>query len=166
MTLQQDRPSERPPERPLDGVGWRLLRLLQENARLPLRQIGEMIGLTAPAVTERVRRLEDAGLVTGYHAEIDTFKLGLPIMAFIHITSSYPTSDRFAEFVQTVPEVLECHCVTGVESYILKIAVTSVPHLNSLIHRLKPYGDLRTSVVLSTQIKRRIIDMQIMQGER
>lgn len=149
-------------ERLLDGVGWRLLTLLQENARLSFRQLGEQIGLTAPAVTERVRRLEEAGIVSGYHAAIDTYKLGLPILVYVHITTSHMNSDRFADHVTSIPEVLECHCVTGVESYILKIAVQSIPHLNEIVTRLKPFGDLRTSVVLSTQVKRRVIDEQIM----
>ncbi|HVO41937.1 MAG TPA: Lrp/AsnC family transcriptional regulator [Aggregatilineales bacterium] len=70
-------------ERQLDGVGWRFLKLLQENARLSFWQIGEQIGLTAPAVAERVHRLEEAGILVGYHAEIDLDKAGLPIMAFV-----------------------------------------------------------------------------------
>jgi len=112
MTLQNSKP--------LDGVGWRLLKLLQENARLSFRQIGEAIGLTAPAVAERVRRLEDAGILKGYHVEIDLAKVGLPILAFVHLVTNSQQSYRFRKAVADMPQIIECHCVTGNESYILQ----------------------------------------------
>lgn len=142
----------------IDATGWRLLRLLQENARQSFRQIGEAIGLTAPAVTERVHRLEDAGVITGYHAEIDLAKVGLPIMAFVHLTSNSYQSAMLRKVVVDLPEVIECHCITGSESYLLKVAVTSVPRLEGFLFALKDYGEVRTSLVLSTQVVRRVID--------
>jgi Lrp/AsnC family transcriptional regulator, leucine-responsive regulatory protein len=150
MTLQSDRL--------LDRVGWSLLRLLQENARLSFRQIGEAIGLTAPAVAERVRRLEDSGIIKGYHAEVDLVKAGRPIMAFVGLMTSSQQSTRFRKVVGDMPEVIECHCVTGTESYILKVAVTSVPHLEHLLFDLGNYGEVRTSLVLSSQVTRRVIE--------
>ncbi len=142
----------------MDGTMWRLLKLLQEDARQSFRQIGEAIGLTAPAVAERARRLEDAGVIKGYHAEIDLPKAGLPIMAFVHLVSNSPQSVAFRKAVHDMPEVIECHCVTGIESYILKVACTSVPHLEHFLLELKDYGDMRTSLVLSSQVSRRVID--------
>lgn len=141
-----------------DATMWRLLKLLQENARLSFRQIGEAIGLTAPAVTERVRRLEDAGVIKGYRAEVDLPSLGLPITAFVHLTSNSPQSLAFRKAVLDMPEVVESHCVTGIESYILKVSCTSVPHLERFLMKLKDYGDMRTSLVLSTQVSHRVID--------
>lgn len=142
----------------IDVTSWRLLRLLQENARQSFRQIGEAIGLTAPAATERVRRLEDAGIITGYHAEIDLAKVGLPIMAFVHLTTNSHQSVALRKAVVDMPEVIECHCITGSESYLLKVAVASVPRLEHFLLYLKDYGEVRTSLVLSTQVKRRVID--------
>jgi Lrp/AsnC family leucine-responsive transcriptional regulator len=142
----------------MDRVGWSLLRLLQENARLSFRQIGEAIGLTAPAVAERVRRMEDAGIIKGYHAEVDLVKAGRPILAFISLMTNGQQSTRFRKVVGDMPELIECHCVTGNESYILKVAVTSVPHLEHLLLNLGNYGEVRTSLVLSTQVARRMID--------
>ncbi|HLY26759.1 MAG TPA: Lrp/AsnC family transcriptional regulator, partial [Aggregatilineales bacterium] len=110
MALQNDRQ--------LDGVGWRLLKLLQENARLSFRQIGEVIGLTAPAVADRVRRLEDAGVIVGYHAEVDLPRVGLPILAFVHLTTTSQQSSRFRKAVAGMQDIVECYCVTGNESYI------------------------------------------------
>lgn len=142
----------------IDSVSWHLLRVLQENARMSFRQIGALIGLTAPAVGERIHRLEDMGVIKGYHAEIDFAKAGRPIMAFIHLTATDQQVTRFRRDADNFPEVIECHCVTGHESAILKVAVTTVPHLEELIMKLKDYGEIRTSLILSTQFTSRIID--------
>jgi Lrp/AsnC family leucine-responsive transcriptional regulator len=142
----------------IDTVGWGLLRRLQEDARVSFRQLGEAIGLTAPAAAERVRRLEDAGIITGYHAALDLGRVGLPIMAFVHLTSNAQQSVRFREVVPNISEVIECHTVTGTESYILKVAVPSVPLLERLLWKLKDYGEVRTSLILSSQVTRRSID--------
>ena len=155
MALQNDRQ--------LDGLGWRILQLLQDNARLSFRQIGETIGLTAPAVAERVRRLEDAGIIKGYRAEIDLAQAGLPIMAFIHLMTNSTQSARLRKGIGDIAEVIECHCVTGNESYILKVAVTTVPHLEHLLLELGGFGEVRTSLVLSSQITRRPIDENMVQ---
>jgi Lrp/AsnC family transcriptional regulator, leucine-responsive regulatory protein len=145
-------------DREIDSVGWQLLRMLQENARTSFRQIGEAIGLTAPAVGERVHRLEDAGILKGYRADIDLAKLGRPIMAFVHLSCDRHQEAKFRVDVLDILDVMECHCVTGSESFILKVAVTSVPHLEQLLMVLKDYGNVRTSVVLSAQVTGRIID--------
>lgn len=142
----------------LDDTNRSLLRLLQENARLSLRQIGQAIGLTAPAVSERIHRLEDAGILQGYYADVALAPLGLAILAFVHLTCSSDNCTRFRTAVVDIPEVIECHTVTGYESYILKVAVASVAELERLLAELKHYGDIRTSLVLSTQVRRRIID--------
>jgi len=134
------------------------LRLLQENARLSFRQMGESVGLTAPAVAERVRRLEDAGVIRGYSVDLELNKVGLPIVAFVHLTIHNQQSTRFRQAVVDIPEIIECHCVTGNESYILKVAVRSVSHLEHLLLTVANYGDVRTSLVLSSQVTRRVID--------
>lgn len=149
----------------IDAVAWRILRLLQENARLSFRQIGEAIGLTAPAVAERVRRLEDAGIITGYHAEIAPARVGLPIQAFVHLTTTTRQSIHLREGIPDLAEVVECHCVTGAESYILKVIVPTVEHLERLLWKLKDYGEVRTSLVLSSQVTRRSIDRQSVEAE-
>lgn len=149
----------------IDAVGWRLLRLLQENARLSFRQLGEAIGLTAPAAAERVRRMEDTGILKGYYAEIDLEKAGLPVLAFVLLTCNAQQSRRIRAAVPDMPAVIECHCITGSESYILKVAVASVPRLESLLIELTNYGEVRTSLVLSTQVSRRVIDLPAIDEE-
>jgi Lrp/AsnC family leucine-responsive transcriptional regulator len=144
-------------EKMLDDTGWELLRVLQEDARRPFTEIGRVIGLSSPAVADRIRRLEDAGIITGYHTAVNPAQVGLPVAAFIRVT---PSGERTAQISSLAPgwrEVLECHRVTGSESYVMKVAVASVAGLEVLIDRLGAYGQLNTSIVLSSPVARRTI---------
>lgn len=145
-------------ERLLDETGWRLLEALQENARLSFSELGQRVGLSSPAVAERVRRMEDAGIITGYRAEVNTAKIGYPITAIVRI--SMPPGEkctRFSARAQEFPEILECYRVTGADSMVVRVMVSSVEHLESLIDRLSEYGQVTTSLVLSTPVPRRIV---------
>lgn len=146
-----------PAERLLDATGWRLLQELQEDARLSFAELGRRVGLSTPAVAERVRNLEAAGLVRGYRAEIDLAKLGLPILAFVRMSVVGDVLGRITAVAQELPEVLECHRGTGADSFIMKVAVASVEHLEHLIDRLTPFGSTSTSIVLSSPVPRRTI---------
>ena len=144
-------------EKLLDDTGWRILRALQENARLSFSELGLRVGLSSPAVAERVRRLEDAGIIKGYHAEIDTSKVGYPITAIIRMQVQGERCTRFSASVQDIPEVLECYRLTGSDSLIMKVMVSNVEHLEAIIDRLSVHGQLTTSIVLSTAVTRRMI---------
>ena len=145
-------------ERLLDVTGWHILEALQENARLSFSELGQRVGLSSPAVAERVRRMEDAGIISGYRAEINTARIGYPITAIIRISlSPGERCTRLSAFAQAIPEVLECHRVAGSDSLIMKIMASSVEHLESLIDKLSEYGLLTTSIVLSTLVSRRIV---------
>lgn len=145
-------------ERLLDETGWHILEALQDNARLSYSELGQRVGLSSPAVAERVRRMEDAGIITGYRAEINTAKIGYPITAVIRISNSPgERCTRFSASAQAIPEVLECHRVTGSDALIMKIMATSVEHLEALIDKLSEHGQLTTSIVLSTPVSRRIV---------
>jgi Lrp/AsnC family leucine-responsive transcriptional regulator len=147
-------------EKLLDRTGWRLLQRSQEQARLSFSELGRQVGLTPPAAVERVRRLEDAGIIVGYRAEVDPAKLGLPIAAFIRLSMTGPQCSRFGAVAREIPEIVEAHRVTGGDSYILKVAVASVAHLEALIDRLTPHGQPTTSVVLSSPVTRRTIERE------
>ncbi|GHO49208.1 Lrp/AsnC family transcriptional regulator [Ktedonospora formicarum] len=134
----------------LDETGWSILRELQRDARLSFPEVGRRVGLSAPAVAERVRKLEDAGVITGYGARINPAKVGLPIMAFVRLTTTPMTEAGLHTFVAELPELLECHRVTGNESFLLKLVVTSISHLESVLNQLMNYGPVTTSLVLST----------------
>lgn len=139
----------------LDETGWRILEHLQENGRMSFAELGRRVGLTLPAVAERVRRMEDAGVITGFRAEIDPARIGLPVAAFIRISIVGDVLARIAKAVRDMPEVLECHRGTGADSFTLKVAVESVQHLERLIDKLTPYGTTSTSIILSTLVKNR-----------
>lgn len=144
-------------EKLLDETGWQLLHALQENARLSYSELGQRVGLSSPAVAERIRRMEDAGIITGYRVEINTARVGYPITAFIRMSVKGERCTRFSATAQEIPEILECYRVTGSDSLIMKVMVSSVEHLEALIDRLSIHGDLTTSIVLSTPVTRRII---------
>lgn len=143
----------------LDPISWKLLKELQENARMSFRELGLRVGLSAPAVIERVRRMEDAGIVRGYRAEIDLEKVGRPIMAFIRISTPREKSGLVSKQLQDIPEILECHRVAGDDSFLMKVGVASMEHLERLIDQLARYGRSTTSIVLSTPVHRRVVSM-------
>jgi Lrp/AsnC family leucine-responsive transcriptional regulator len=145
-------------ERLLDETGWHILEALQENARLSFSELGQRVGLSSPAVAERVRRMEDAGIITGYRAEVNTARIGYPITAIIRINNSPgQRCTRLTASAQEIPEVLECYRVTGSDSLVMKVMASSVEHLESLIDRLSEHGQLTTSIVLSTVVGMRIV---------
>ncbi len=149
-------------EKTLDEVGWHILELLQEDARRSYREIGEMVGLTPPAVAERIRRMEEVGIIQGYHADINLAKTGRSVLAFVHLANNAAQSMYFRDAVGDIPEILECHCITGSESYILKVAVASVAHLEHFLLNMKAYGEVRTSLVLSVQVIRRTVGKPVL----
>jgi len=137
----------------LDDIGWNIISELQKNARIPFSELGRRVGLSTPAVVERVRQMEDAGIIRGFHAEIDPAKLGFGVMAFIRVKVSGGKLRNFAELVRSCPEALECHRVTGSESFIVKVAVTDINHLESVIDALMPYLATTTSMILSSPVQ-------------
>jgi Lrp/AsnC family leucine-responsive transcriptional regulator len=139
----------------LDEIDWRLLEELQVDGRISYTELGRRVALTAPAVAERVRRLEEAGVIKGFHADVDAAKVGFPITAFVRWTSSGPDCSHLGEVAKEIPEIVECNRVTGEASYILKILARSVGHLEELIDGLMPYGSTITSVVLSSPVVHR-----------
>jgi Lrp/AsnC family leucine-responsive transcriptional regulator len=142
----------------LDQIDWKILKELQEDARISFAELGRRVALTTPAVIERVRKLEDAGIITGYRAEIDAAKVGLPIMAFIRMSITGVDYSHIIEVVEASNEVLECHRGTGGDSFIMKVAVADVGHLQTLIDKLVPFGITTTSIVLSSPVKSRVIE--------
>lgn len=145
-------------EKYLDQKGWGILKELQTDARLSMAELGRRVGLSTPAVAERVRNLEASGILAGYRAEIDLVKVGLPIRAVVRVSVVGDVLARITALVRSMPEVLECHRGTGADSFIMKVAVSSVEHLEALIDRLTPFGTTSTSIILSSPVERRVIE--------
>ncbi|GIW24517.1 Lrp/AsnC family transcriptional regulator [Meiothermus sp.] len=136
----------------LDKANIAILNELQKDGRLSYRELGRRVGLSTPAVTERVRRLEDAGIIAGYGARINSGALGYTITALIEVATPPGRYQQMLEFARTTPAVRECYFVTGESSFVAKVVVSSVEHLQELIQQLGFYGSTRTSVVLSQPI--------------
>jgi Lrp/AsnC family transcriptional regulator, leucine-responsive regulatory protein len=139
----------------LDTYGRKLLRELQENARLSLAELGRRIGLSATATAERLRQMEETGILRAYTVEIDREALGLEVMAFIRMSCNGMNYHRLLDYVQTLEEVRECHHLTGGDDLLLKVTTTNMSDLEALIEALLPYGTPVTSLVLSSPLERR-----------
>lgn len=140
----------------MDAKDWILLKALQEDARLPWAELGRRAELSAPAAAERVRRLEDAGIIRGYRAEVDPAALGWALPVMIEVQVKRADYSRFHKAVQGLPQVLECHHVTGRAAFAVRAAVESVEGLEALIGKLSAFGETATSLILSTPVRRRV----------
>ncbi len=142
----------------LDDTDLRILAVLQEDCRVPLARIGEVVGLSAPAVLERIKKLEAAGVITGYRALLDARRLGLDITAFIGVIVGHPSRiGEFEEQVGRLDGVLECHHVTGEYTVLLKVKTANTSSLERLISQIRSLDGVartETMVVLSTHIER------------
>ena len=139
----------------LDETGWRILDELSDNARIPFSELGRRVGLSAPAVAERVRRMEDAGLITGYRVEIGFDKIGYPIVALIRVAAPEEKCAGLKRLVQGLPEVLACDHVTGADAYALRVVASSMKHLETIIEAIARHGGTpATAVVLSSPVAR------------
>lgn len=136
----------------LDEINVRLLAELQAEPRLPMTELGRRIGLSAPAVTERVRRLEEAGVIRGYRLDIDPAALGLPLTAYIRVRPNAGYLPRVAELAQEIPEVVECHRITGDDCFIVKVHLPAMDHLDRILDRFLLLGTTTTSIVQSTPV--------------
>ena len=138
-------------ESSLDAVDWRILEVLQEDARCSYSRLGRRIGRSAPAVTERVRRMEGAGIITGYRVSLALDKLGYAMTAIIRISAPEENCIQLGALVRRLPNVIESHRVTGTDRQIVKVMALSVSHLNDIIGQLSKFGTATASIVLSSR---------------
>jgi Lrp/AsnC family leucine-responsive transcriptional regulator len=136
----------------IDDIDCEILAELQANARIPFAELGRRVSLSTPAVIERVRRLEEKHVILGYRTLVDPAKVGLPVRAFVKVTVAGDMLARFAALVRTLPEVLECHRVTGAESFMVQVAVRDVIHMEEVIDSMMPYVSTNTSMILASPV--------------
>lgn len=135
----------------LDATDWKILELLQINARMAYSEIASQVHLTAPAVMKRIQRLEDTGIIRAYRAELDIATLlDRPISVYIQLTCSRDNEKKFVENLEKFPEILECHLMTSTISYVIHAQASSVEHLHEMLERLGRYGETDSAIVLET----------------
>jgi Lrp/AsnC family transcriptional regulator, leucine-responsive regulatory protein len=139
----------------LDPINLRLLQELRADGRLTVAELGRRVSMSAPAVAERVQRLERAGVITGYHAEVDPRALGFPISAVVRIRPAPGQLAKIPEVARETPEVAECYRITGDDCYLLKLHLRAIEDLEALLDRFTPYGQTTTSIVHSAPVPRR-----------
>jgi Lrp/AsnC family leucine-responsive transcriptional regulator len=139
----------------LDTTDQKLLAELQDDARLSLAELGRRVGLSSPAVADRLRRLEGDGVVAGYRTEVSPEALGLALTSIIRIRPSPRELSKVADLARATPEVVECHRITGEDCFFIRAHVRDVHHLEELIDRFVPYGQTTTSIVQSSPVPRR-----------
>jgi Lrp/AsnC family leucine-responsive transcriptional regulator len=133
----------------IDELNWGILQCLQSNSRESFASIGRKVGLTAPAVAERVKKMEDMGIVEGYKAKISHYKVGYQLKAIITLRAFMGKLKPFLEMVRSLEEVLNCYRVTGNENIIMEVVLKDQFHLEKFIDKLIQYGETRTHIILS-----------------
>ena len=144
----------------MDSTDWQILRELQQDARLSFNELGRRVNLSAPATAERVRKLEEKGVITGYAAQIDPAKVGLPLLAFIQLHCDPGKCLLKTSSAEKYPEILEIHKLSGAHCTLLKVAVSSMEHLEAFNERLGSHGPLISNIVTSTPFTSRMIDWE------
>ncbi len=143
----------------MDEIDKKIITLLQHNARTPLKTLAESVFLSSPAVSARIERLERENIISGYEAKINQAKLGYHITAFINLEIIPSQKGEFYPFVQECPNVIECNCVTGDFSMLIKVAFPDTMELDSFIGKLQKYGRTSTQIVFSTPVEARGVDV-------
>jgi Lrp/AsnC family transcriptional regulator, leucine-responsive regulatory protein len=139
----------------LDPVNVRLLEELQSNPRLTMSELARRIKMSAPAVTERVQRLEQTGIISGYQLVVDPKAVGLPVAAYIRIRPGPGQLEKIADLARRTPEVVECHRITGEDCFLLKVHVSEVDELEGVLDDFLLYGQTTTSIVQSSPVPHR-----------
>lgn len=136
----------------IDAVNRRILEELLDDSRLTMSELGRRVGMSSPAVTERVRRLEETGVIRGYRLDLNPAALGLPIAAYIRIRPNAGQLPRIIELAQQIPEVVECHRITGEDCFILKAHIPAIDQLDRLLDSFLLYGSTTTTIIQSSPV--------------
>jgi len=139
----------------LDPVNVRLLDELRKNPRMTMSELGRRLDMSSPAVTDRVQRLEDNGIITGYRLEVDPRALGWPVAAFVRVRPGPGQLNRIADLARETPEVVECHRITGEDCFLMKVYVTEIDKLEEVLDRFLLYGQTTSSIVQSSPVPAR-----------
>ena len=141
----------------LDDVNRRLLAELHENPRITMSALARRVEMSSPAVTERVQRMEQAGVIVGYRMEVNPAALGLPVTAFARIRPAAGQLPKIAELAASLPEVTECHRITGEDCFLVKVHAPAIEDLEEVLDRFLLYGQTITSIVVASPVPPRAL---------
>lgn len=144
----------------MDKIDYHLISLLKEDARMPLKQLAQKVFLSSPATAARLERLEKQGIISGYTAVLNHKLLGYPIVAFINLELEPPMKSVLYPFIKAHPNVLECNCVTGNYSILMKVAFDSTENLDTFINQIQTFGSTQTQIVFSTVKENGSVDLE------
>ncbi|AYF86423.1 Lrp/AsnC family transcriptional regulator [Pseudomonas sp. JS3066] len=142
----------------LDAKSWKILQVVQREGRISLTDLASKVALSLPATSERLKRLEEAGVIEAYRASVSPEKAGYQVMALVGMTTPQPEKARLIAQLQTMPEVLECLHVTGQDSFILRVVTRDIRHLERFVGSINHFGETRTSIVMSAPIPLRGVE--------
>lgn len=157
LAMQREKPGTIPADgarvmNEIDEKAWKLLAELQRDARQPLKNLAQSVGLSLAATSERIKRLEEQGVISAYQAQLNPSSLGKQILAMVGITVLQPHKAALISYLQGLPEIIECLHVTGQDSFLLRIACRDIQHLEQLVGQINHYGETRTSIIMSAPI--------------
>lgn len=144
-----------PSNQNLDHTDRKLLQELQQDARVSLAELGRRVRMSAPAVADRIRRLEEDGVIRGYHADVDPRAIGYDLGAVIRVRPHARQIPKVAQIARDTPEVVECERITGDDCFFMKLHVRDVEHLEEVLDRFTPFGQTTTSIVQSAPVPAR-----------
>jgi Lrp/AsnC family transcriptional regulator, leucine-responsive regulatory protein len=142
----------------MDSTDYKIIEILLEDGRIPMKELAQRVALSAPAVAERVKRLEEEEIITGYKAKINYEKLGKKINVFINVRMNVQRNEKFMEFIEKEDSIIECHHITGPYCKMLKARLGDIPSLEKLIGKIQMFGDTETFIVLSSIEKENIVN--------
>ncbi len=141
----------------MDITDIRILKILQQEARISMKELGQRVNLTSPAVSERIRRLEESGIIEGYAAIVNPKKLKLHVEAIVHVSMKVSAHERFKKLAQEEREIIECHHVTGEDCMTVKVVCEDTHRLEEILDKIQAIGDTKTAIILSSPLKRKPI---------
>jgi Lrp/AsnC family leucine-responsive transcriptional regulator len=139
----------------LDAIDREIIGELAQDARISFAELGRRVSLSSPAVTERVRRLEQIGVITGYHAQIDPRALGYALTAIVRVKPAVRQLSKIAEIAAEIPQIEECLRITGEDCFYMKLHLAAIEELPSVLDQFLLYGETTTSIVNATPVPRR-----------
>jgi len=148
-----------PKEPRLDAVNAQLLTELTDNPRLAMSELARRVGMSAPAVTERVQRLEATGVIAGYRLDVDPAAVGLPVTAWVRLRPGPGQLPKIAQVARETPQVAECHRITGEDCFLLKVHASTIPALEEVLDRFLLFGQTTSSIVVSTPVPPRALPL-------